>query len=100
MAVLLSERFTLTQPQRGAAAGDEVPLAGALPVPPTPLAGREQEVAAVEALVSSGGVRLATLTGPGGSGKRRLAVEAAGQLRPGFAEGYGSSSWPRCGPPT
>ena len=71
LAVLLSERFTVTQPQRGAAAGDEVPLAGALPVPATPLVGREQEVAAVEALVRSEGVRLVTLTGPGGSGKSR-----------------------------
>jgi predicted ATPase len=92
LAVLLSERFTLTQPQRGAAAGaaaaaDEVPLAGALPVPPTPLVGREQEVTAVEALVGSEGVRLVTLTGPGGSGKSRLAVAAAGRLRPGFANG-------------
>jgi predicted ATPase len=49
--------------------------------------GREQEVAAVEALVRSEGVRLLTLTGPGGSGKSRLAVEAAGQLRPGFPDG-------------
>jgi predicted ATPase len=87
LAVLLSERFTLTQPQRGAAAGDEVPPAGALPVPPTPLVGREQEVAAVVALLRSEGVRLVTLTGPGGSGKSRLAVEAAGRLRPGFADG-------------
>ena len=87
LAVLLSERFTVTQPQHGAAAGDEVPLAGALPVPLTPLVGREQEVAAVEALVRSEGVRLVTLTGPGGSGKSRLAVEAAGRLRPAFADG-------------
>jgi predicted ATPase len=87
LAVLLSERFTVTQPQRGAAAGDEVPLAGTLPVPATPLVGREQEVAALEALVRSEGVRLVTLTGPGGSGKSRLAVEAAGQLRPDFADG-------------
>jgi predicted ATPase len=87
LAVLLSERFSSTQPERGAPAGDEVPPAGALPLPPTPLVGREQEVAAVEALVSTGGVRLVTLTGPGGSGKSRLAVEAAAQLRPGFADG-------------
>ena len=77
LAVLLSERFTVTLPQHGAAAGDEAPLAGALPVPATPLVGREQEVAAVEALVLSEGVRLVTLTGPGGS-ESRLAVEAAG----------------------
>jgi predicted ATPase len=87
LAVLLSERFALTRPQRGAAAGDEVPEAGALPVPATPLVGREQDVAAVEALVRGEGVRLVTLTGPGGSGKTRLAVEAAGQLREGFTDG-------------
>jgi len=86
LAVLLSERFTLTQPQGGGPPGDAVPVA-ALPVSPTPLVGREQEVAAVEALVHSESIRLVTLTGPGGSGKSRLAVEAAGRLRPGFADG-------------
>jgi len=86
LAVLLSERFRVTRPQDGGTRGDAVPVA-ALPVPPTPLVGREQEVAAVEALVGSEGVRLVTLTGPGGSGKTRLAVEAAGRLRPGFADG-------------
>jgi predicted ATPase len=86
-AVLLSERFALTQSQGGGTPGDAVPTAGALPLPLTSLVGREQEVAAVEALVRSEGVRLVTLTGPGGSGKSRLAVEAAGRLRPGFADG-------------
>src|SRR5215467_6683677 len=87
LAVLLSERFTLSQPQSGGAQGNAVPAVGALPVPLTPLVGREQEVAAVEALLRSEGVRLVTLTGLGGSGKSRLAVEAAGRLRPGFADG-------------
>jgi predicted ATPase len=87
LAVLLSERFALTQPQGGGTPGDAVPTVGALPVPLTSLVGREQEVAAVEALVRSEGVRLVTLTGPGGSGKSRLAVEAAGRLRPGFTDG-------------
>jgi predicted ATPase len=87
LAVLLSERFTRTQPQGGETSGDAPPAAGALPVPLTPLVGREQEIAAVEALLRSEGVRLVTLTGPGGSGKTRLAVEAAGRLRPGFTDG-------------
>ncbi len=56
-------------------------------MPLTPLVGREQEVAAVEALVRHEGVRLITLTGPGGSGKSRLALEAAARLREGFADG-------------
>ena len=87
LAVLLTERFTVAQPPGGTAAGDELPPADALPVPPTPLVGREEAAAAVEALVSRDGVRLVTLTGPGGSGKSRLALEAAGRLRPGFADG-------------
>jgi hypothetical protein len=40
LAVLLSERFTATQPQGGGTPRDAVPAAGALPVPPTPLLGR------------------------------------------------------------
>ena len=75
LAVLLSERFERTRSGKGAA--DEVPLAGAVPVPATPLLGREQETAAVEELVTGEGVRLVTLTGPGGVGKSRLMVEAA-----------------------
>ena len=60
---------------------------GLVPVPATPLLGREQEAAAVEELVVREGVRLVTLTGPGGVGKSRLAVEAARRLGPGFADG-------------
>jgi predicted ATPase len=85
LAVLLSERFEMTRPGQQAAAG--APLAGALPVPVTPLVGREQEAAAVEDLVAREGARLVTLTGPGGVGKSRLMVEAAGRLGPGFADG-------------
>ena len=85
LAVLLSERFEMTRPGRDAA-GD-APLAGALPVPATPLLGREREAAALEDLVAREGVRLVTLTGPGGVGKSRLMVEAARRLGPGFADG-------------
>jgi predicted ATPase len=85
LAVLLSERFEMTGAGQAAAGG--APLAGALPVPATPLLGREQEAAAVEDLVAREGVRLVTLTGPGGVGKSRLMVEAARRLGPGFADG-------------
>ena len=85
LAVLLSERFERARAHDGSA-GD-APMAGVLPAPTTPLVGREQEAAAVEDLVVREGARLVTLTGPGGVGKTRLAVEAARRLGPGFADG-------------
>ena len=90
LAVLLSERFEMTRPRDGARAAEvaeEPPLAGALPVPVTPLVGRDHETAAIEDLVLEEGVRLVTLTGPGGVGKSRLAMEAAARLSPDFADG-------------
>src|SRR6516162_5428359 len=84
LAVLLSERFEMASPDR---VPDQAPLAGALPVPATPLVGRDQEARAVADLVLNEGVRLVTLTGPGGVGKTRLAVEAASRLGPGFGDG-------------
>ncbi|HEY2125561.1 MAG TPA: DUF4062 domain-containing protein, partial [Streptosporangiaceae bacterium] len=82
LAVLLSERFAATQPQQ-----QEAALAGALPVPATPLVDREEDTAAVVDLVSRQGARLIAFTGPGGVGKSRLAVQVAGQLSPGFRDG-------------
>jgi predicted ATPase len=51
----------------------------ALPVPPTPLAGRDEELAAAVSALR-GGERLLTLTGAGGSGKTRLALAEAWEL--------------------
>ena len=48
-----------------------------LPVPATPFLGREREIDQIAALLLRPDVRLVTLTGPGGSGKTRLSLQAA-----------------------
>jgi predicted ATPase/transcriptional regulator with XRE-family HTH domain len=58
-----------------------------LPEQPTPLLGRERDVAVLRSLLDGGGARLVTLTGPGGVGKTRLALEVAGRTGDGFFDG-------------
>jgi predicted ATPase/class 3 adenylate cyclase len=58
-----------------------------LPVQPTPFVGRERELAEVIALLDAH--RIVTLTGPGGSGKTRLALQAAAES----VERYGDGVW-------
>jgi predicted ATPase len=57
-----------------------------LPRPASSFVGREAELAQVLALIERG-ARLLTLTGPGGSGKTRLAIEAAATLVPDYKAG-------------
>jgi len=61
--------------------------AATLPVPPTALVGREDEVAQIGKLLRREDVRLVTLTGPGGTGKSRLSIQVAAGLRDVFVGG-------------
>ncbi len=56
-----------------------------LPVQPSPLVGRERELAQAGALLRDH--RLVTLTGPGGSGKTRLALQLAAEAPDDFPDG-------------
>ncbi|HEX2224765.1 MAG TPA: AAA family ATPase [Thermoanaerobaculia bacterium] len=58
-----------------------------LPTQATPFLGREREVAEVVALLRFSDARLVTLTGPGGTGKTRLALQAAAELLDAFPDG-------------
>jgi len=57
-----------------------------LPVPATPFVGRERELAEASELIF-GGLRLLTLSGPGGTGKTRLALQVAAAVGDGYPDG-------------
>jgi predicted ATPase len=81
----------LAAPERIFQLGDEVfPALKSLyrtnlPIPATPFLGREQELAAVTGLLPE--TRLLTLTGPGGTGKTRLALQAVADAAERYPDG-------------
>jgi predicted ATPase/DNA-binding XRE family transcriptional regulator len=92
---LLAEALDLAGDERAelvaaARPGDQPPPRSApprLPTPPTVLVGREAEVGAAVGALRRGPVRLLTLTGPGGVGKSRLALEIAHQTSGDYTGG-------------
>ncbi len=90
LALMLTESFeaAMVVPAPAPATTEPAPSRD-LPLPSTPLVGRKREVAAVKDMLTNPGVRLVTLSGPGGIGKTRLALEVAAQLRGWFRDGVG-----------
>jgi predicted ATPase/DNA-binding SARP family transcriptional activator/Tfp pilus assembly protein PilF len=72
---------TGAEPRPGPAPATRIPRAE------TPLIGREAELARVRELIGEGGGRLISITGPGGVGKTRLAIEATAAVRDDFPDG-------------
>jgi predicted ATPase/class 3 adenylate cyclase len=58
-----------------------------LPIPATAFLGRERELREVVELLDREDARLVTLTGPGGTGKTRLTLQAAAEASDGFVDG-------------
>ncbi|MCU0264934.1 MAG: DUF4062 domain-containing protein [Actinomycetia bacterium] len=94
LAALVAEDLARTLAAQFASARASVePVPGATPAPPTlpvatsPLVGRTRELAEVEALLRRPDVRLVTVTGVGGIGKSRFALEVAHRLRADFPGG-------------
>ena len=63
------------------------PIQHNLPAQPTPFIGRQNEISKTRQLLHREDVRLLTLTGPGGTGKTRLALQAVSDIQNGFSDG-------------
>jgi non-specific serine/threonine protein kinase len=81
----LRAALAAVQPAGARAQPPNTSARGRLPAMLTSFVGREQELASVTRLLETH--RLVTLTGPGGTGKTRLAVELARRLGPAFGDG-------------
>jgi predicted ATPase/transcriptional regulator with XRE-family HTH domain len=77
----------LTAPVMEVSAPQPPPLHSHLPRPLTPIVGRGHELEVLRKQIQNPACRLLTLTGPGGVGKSRLALEAAQSLDTGFEHG-------------
>lgn len=79
LAILLSEHF-YRDGKGSALPGDGAPGFRRPPIPANPFIGREAEIEEVIGLLSDPETRLVTISGPGGVGKSRLALEVAARV--------------------
>src|SRR5215470_5140124 len=82
---LVADHSEGARPEKAASVFDATPALTNLPAPTSDLIGRDGEIAEVAGLVADH--RFVTLTGTGGIGKTRLAVEVARRLLPQFTDG-------------
>jgi predicted ATPase/transcriptional regulator with XRE-family HTH domain/Tfp pilus assembly protein PilF len=82
-----TEALSSLAPTASSPISSSLRISSNLPLPLTSLVGREYELRAITQQMQNPACRLLTLTGPGGIGKTRLALEVAHQLREAFEEG-------------
>ncbi len=85
--VLLRDRIVAGGAQKVTIEACAAPAPSALPQPTTPFVGRDAEILEIMRQVDEPGLRLLTLTGPGGCGKTRLALEAGRNLGGRYPDG-------------
>ena len=85
LAVLLTERFN--QALNLFPAERESKVFDSIPAIPSPIIGRDKNLAEVIDLIQNKEARLVTLSGPGGIGKTRMAIEIANRIKRNFSDG-------------